>query len=143
MPHTVVYIDFDVQYHVKLTRRLDDNMIYTFSRVNLRNTLAIVCCCCRRDALRYLMIPWFGVLEIVVVRHTFATTPGCSHLLLGCKRPGFKLPGFKLPGFKFPGFKLPGFKLPGFKHGARKDSVHLAPHFQRSFELQFIFATSS
>ena len=44
VPYTVVYIDFDVQYHVKLTRRLDDNMIYTFSRVNWRNTLAIVCC---------------------------------------------------------------------------------------------------
>ena len=34
VPYTVVYIDFDVQYHVKLTRRLDDNMIYTFSRVS-------------------------------------------------------------------------------------------------------------
>ena len=41
--HKIVYIDFDVQDHVRLTRRLDDNMMYILTRVNLRNTLTIVC----------------------------------------------------------------------------------------------------
>ena len=44
-----IYIDFDVQYNVRLTRRLDDTM-HTLTIVNLRNTLAIACCSNRLPA---------------------------------------------------------------------------------------------
>ena len=94
VPYTVVYIDFDVQYHVRLTRVLDYTMVHTLTRVNLRNTLAIVCCSNRlhshipsnpHDALGDPMPPLFRVVETMRVRHTFGTSPLCSYLYLsGC-----------------------------------------------------------
>ena len=84
------YIDVDVQYTVRLTHRLDDNMMYILNRVNLRNTLAIVCAATAfihtfpsnpHDAFRYPIMPYFGKIKPIRVRHTFATTTVCSHLL--------------------------------------------------------------
>ena len=82
MTHKIVYIDFDVQDHVSVTHRLDDNMMYILTRVNLRNTLAIVCAATAfihtfpsnpHDAFRYPIMPYFGKIKPIRVRHTFAT----------------------------------------------------------------------
>ena len=98
---------------MRLTHRLDDNMMYILNSVNLRNTLATVCAgIAFIDTFPSSPHDAFSISNYALLRKdqtntstTFATDPVYSHLLLGCKRPRFKLFDFKLLRFNLLAFQ--------------------------------------